>query len=215
MDLKYYNSYVEVDLDVIRSNIEKVKKHIGPNVGMIPVDKGNAYGMGTVPIARMLTQDFGADIISVAQIYEAAQIREAGMKDVEILIMGGIPFHAMPYAVQYRVQLPLFNKESALALSKAARDAGVARVEAQIKVETGLNRIGVRPGQPMQELLECIKQCGNIDVVGCFTHFAHSTDYNNPFAKEQLACFKEGVAQIKADGWNLRPLLQHRRYHLV
>ena len=204
MDLRYYNSYVEVDLDVIRSNIEKVKKHIGPDLGMIPVDKGNAYGMGTVPIARMLTQDFGADIISVAQIYEAAQIREAGMKDLEILIMGGIPFHAMPYAIQYRVQLPLFNKESVLALSKAARDAGVARVEAQIKVETGLNRIGVRPGQPMQELLDCIKQCGNIDIVGCFTHFAHATDYNNPFAKQQLECFKEGVAQIKADGWKLR-----------
>ena len=178
MDLKYYNSYAEVDLDVLRDNFAKVKAHIGPSQGFIPVVKGNAYGMGTLPIARMLIEDCGVTVLGNAQIFEAAQIREAGYEDVDILIMGAAPFHAIPYAVKYRLQLPLFNKECALALSKAARDQGVSRIEAQIKVETGLNRIGARPGQQLAELLDCIRECGNIEIVGCFTHFAHSTEYN-------------------------------------
>ena len=37
MDLKYYNSYAEVDLDVLRDNFAKVKAHIGPSQGFIPV----------------------------------------------------------------------------------------------------------------------------------------------------------------------------------
>ena len=200
MDLKYYNSYAEVDLDAIRDNFAKVQAHIGPNQGQIPVIKGNAYGMGTLPIARTMIEDCGVGIVGNAQIVEAAQIREAGYKDVDILIMGGAPFHAIPYAVTYRLQLPLFNKESVLALSKAARDQGVSRVEAQIKVETGLNRIGARPGQQLAELLDCIRECGNIEIVGCFTHFSTSTAYNDPFTLEQYGRFEEGVAQIKAAG---------------
>ena len=39
MDLKYYNSYAEVDLDVLRDNFAKVKAHIGPSQGFIPVVK--------------------------------------------------------------------------------------------------------------------------------------------------------------------------------
>ncbi len=202
MDLKYYNSYAEVDLDVLRDNFAKVKAHIGPSQGFIPVVKGNAYGMGTLPIARMLIEDCGVTVLGNAQIFEAAQIREAGYEDVDILIMGAAPFHAIPYAVKYRLQLPLFNKECALALSKAARDQGVSRIEAQIKVETGLNRIGARPGQQLAELLDCIRECGNIEIVGCFTHFAHSTEYNNPFTEEQYQLFVQGAEQIKAAGWS-------------
>ncbi len=202
MDLKYYNSYAEVDLDAIRDNVAKVQAHIGPKQGFIPVVKGNAYGMGTVPIARMLVEDCGIKVLADAQAFEAIQVREAGMKDVDILILGGAPEHVVPYAVQYRMILPLFTKESVLALSKAARDQGVSKVEAQIKIETGLNRIGARPGDQLAALLECIRECGNIEIVGCFTHFAHSTEYDNAFTEQQYKEFVKGVEQIKAAGWN-------------
>ena len=52
MELKYYNSYLEVDLDVIRENLRKAQRHLAP-AGIIPVCKGDALGMGAVPVARV------------------------------------------------------------------------------------------------------------------------------------------------------------------
>ena len=92
-----------------------------------------------------------------------------------------------------------------LALSKAEKDAGVASVEAQIKIETGLNRIGVRPGKDLEALVAAIRECGNIEIVCCFTHFSHSTEVNNQFTDEQYSVFAQGVEQLKALGYtNMR-----------
>ena len=54
MNLEHYNSYLEVDLGKIRRNVERIHRHIGPGRGMIPVVKGNAYGLGTVEVARLM-----------------------------------------------------------------------------------------------------------------------------------------------------------------
>lgn len=197
MNLEHYGSYVYVDLEKIESNVRKIQAHIGEGVGMIPVVKGNAYGLGTVPVARVLAK-CGIKLIANAHILEAIDIRKNNI-DVDLLIIGALPPHAIKYAPLYDIQLTVFNVETARLYSEECHKAGKRGI-VHIKLETGLGRIGVVPGPDLDILLDEIEKLGNLDVVGVFTHYATAAIYNSPYAFRQYEIFKEGLAQIRARG---------------
>lgn len=198
----FYNAYFKVDTEKIVQNFYKVQNYIGPDTGIIPVIKGNCYGYGLVPMAKLFAERCGVQLIANAAMYEAVQLRLNGV-NCDILIIGGIPQHLLRGAVEYDLQVPLFESVTAVKLNKMAADAG-KRIKVHIKLETGMNRLGVRPGPDLEALLSLVKSLENLEVVGAYTHFATSTaDYDDPFAWEQFAKFKEGVAQIEAGGIEL------------
>ena len=94
-ELEHYNSYLEVDLGAIARNVERVRRHIGSKHGIIPVVKGNAYGLGTVEVARLLAERCGVQLIANAHVLESMQIRQAGV-DADLMILGALPPHAIP-----------------------------------------------------------------------------------------------------------------------
>ena len=102
MNLELYNSYLEIDFRKMRGSVEKVLAAIGPNMGIIPVVKADAYGQGIAKIVEFLVKNYGVKTVACAQVYEAARIREAGFTDLDIIVMGAAPAHIMPYAVQHR-----------------------------------------------------------------------------------------------------------------
>ena len=55
---------------------------------VIPVLKSDAYGLGLVPVARILEKSPAVRMMAVAQVLEGAALREAGIK-TEILVLGG------------------------------------------------------------------------------------------------------------------------------
>lgn len=197
MDLGIYNSYMEIDLSAMTRSYYKVKDFIGEGVGIIPVIKGNAYGHGTVELARYYAQSFDTQMIAVSQLIEAVEIRQAGLRDVDLLVMGGLLPRQMTAAVENDIQFALFSVDSARALSEVGRSTGrVPRV--QIKIETGMNRIGIRPGQPLDELLDVIAGLGNIEITGFFTHYATATLKDEPFVAVQYEEFRKALAQAEA-----------------
>lgn len=198
MDLEHYNSYVKVDLGAIQRNVERIKAHIGPGHGMIPVVKGNAYGLGTVAVARTLAERCGIGLIANAHVLESIQIREAGI-DVDLMILGALPPHAIPYAPRYDIQLTVFNGETVRLLSAACRKEGKLG-KVHIKLETGLGRIGVKPGPDLERLLDEIERAGNLEIVGAFTHYATATQQQSQYAKGQFALFQQGMEQLYARG---------------
>lgn len=197
------NSYFKVDTSKIVENYFKVKKYVGDDVGIIPVLKGNAYGYGLVPLAKILEERCQVEILANSAVCEAVQLRNAGVK-CEIVIVGGIPLHLIPATVKYNLQVPIFEKASANNLNEAAEEAGV-KMKVHIKTETGMNRLGVKPGPPLSELLSYLTTLKNIEIVGAYTHFATSTaDYYDDFAIEQHRIFQLGVEQIKEQGIELK-----------
>ena len=194
------SAYMEVDLDAIRHNLDTLLRHIGPGCALIPVVKANAYGLGDVRIARLLTEEYHVGLLAVSGVFEAVKLRRAGFDKVSILSMSGAQPHAVSAAVAHDVQPALFSEEAALALSVEARKQGRGRVQAQIKIETGFNRVGVKPGEALERLLRRISDAGNIEITGVFTHYATATESGNPFAYAQLARFNEGLAQVRAAG---------------
>ncbi|MCL2548391.1 MAG: alanine racemase [Symbiobacteriaceae bacterium] len=200
-EIGFCNSYLEVNLDAIAENLRKTRRHIGPGVDLIPVLKGNAYGLGLVEIARFLVSSCEVTQIGNAQVFESLSIREAGI-ECDLMVIGGVPFNNIPAVVNHDLITPAYEEEYLRLLdAEAARCGKKARVE--IKVETGLNRIGVWPGESMDHLLDLLATLEHLQVIGAFTHFAEADAVDKSFTREQLAVFREGVQQIKARGYEL------------
>lgn len=198
----YCNSYFKVDTNKVVENFLKVKAYIGDKTDIIPVLKGNCYGYGLVPMAKLYTERCNVKLVANSAIYEAVQLRDAGITS-DILIVGGIPQHLLSAVVDYDLQMPIFEEVTAQKVNDLAKAAGKV-VKAHIKIETGMNRLGVRTGGNLHKLLSILKTMSNIKVVGAYSHFATSTaDYYDPFAVEQFEKFQVGVDQIKAAGFDL------------
>ena len=198
-----YNSYLEIDLDTIRDNINKIRAYTGgPEV--LPVVKSNAYGLGTVAVANWLVGHCGIRFIGVARVFEACQILNSGCRPEDILVIGPVPAFSIPVAVEKGLQIPLFRKEDVKRFSEEAERQHKGKVKAHIKIETGMNRIGVHPGEELDELLEFIQSRGNITVDGVFTHFATADRANagagNDYTRLQFERFKEALAQVRSAG---------------
>ena len=190
-----YNSYMEIDFRIMEKNLEKVRKHLGGKE-IIPVIKCNAYGFGIGPMARFYVERQNAGILAVSQLVEAFDVRNAGLTDVDILIMGGVLGRQIPYAVECGAQIALYDTRTAERLSEAAR-ARNKRAAVHVKIETGLERIGVRPGAPLEALLDRIEELGNIEIVCTFSHFSNAELIDDPTVMKQFDAYKQATAQVE------------------
>ncbi|MCL2564186.1 MAG: alanine racemase [Defluviitaleaceae bacterium] len=201
IEIDIYNSYLEVDLGQIKRNVEKIKAGIGADTDIIGVVKGNANGMGLVEVGKHLVENCGIKILGCASVFEGVTLRDAGV-DGEILVMGGIPCHIAAAVVKYGLQTPAYDMEYLKLLDIEAEKAG-KKALVHIKVETGLNRIGVKPGDDMEALCSFLKSLNHIKVCGIFTHFIQSGNPDKTVTYEQMDKFSKAVSQVKAHGFEL------------
>jgi len=195
-----YNSYLEIDMDELCNNISKIRKGIGKGVDIMAVLKGDAYGMGLVTIGRHLAENCGIKTFACAQTREAVQLRTQANFSGDILVMGGVPFHNIPHIVEWQLHSPAYNHQYLTLLNDEAQ-AQNKTAAVHIKVETGLNRVGVWPGKQLDDLCLLLKSLDNIVVAGAFTHFVESEIADKTSTYEQLCLFKDGLEQIRNHGF--------------
>lgn len=197
-----HNSYLEIDLKTLSANVEKIRKGIGPKVDIIAVVKGNAYGMGIKEIAKHLDTDCGIQTFGVATTNEGIDLRDGGIKK-EILVMGGVPYHNISDMVAHDLHSAVYDIKYLELLNEEAKKAGkIAQVH--IKIETGLNRVGVLCGKQLDELCEFLKGLSNVKVVGIFTHFYQSEVKDKSATHEQFKKFKTALAQARGHGFEFK-----------
>jgi len=196
------NSYLEIDLGEISRNIEKIRTGIGTDMDIIAVLKGNAYGTGLVPVGSFMHKHCGIKTFACAQTFEAVQLRETGI-DCDIMVMGGVPFHNIPAVVKYDIQTPAYNSEYLVRLNQEA-NIQQKTASVQIKIETGLNRIGVLPGKHTDDLCDLIDSLEYIKVTGAYTHFTESERPDKTPSHKQLKLFKTALEQIKKHEYKLK-----------
>lgn len=199
MSFVCYNSYLEVDLGILRENFRSIRCAIPKDTALIPVLKGDAYGFGAVEVAKTLCTEGSVQTIALAQVGEALELRNAGI-NCDLLVLGAFPPEQISLAVANDLMLTMFRPDTARAVNAEAGKQG-RKIGIHIKIETGLNRIGVRPGKPLDELLDVLKTMDNLEVRGVFTHFSCGEEFDSPVAKAQFALFSGAVEQVHAAGW--------------
>jgi len=192
------NSYLLVDLEQVRRNARTILASLPAGAGLIPVLKDDGYGLGQVPVGRALSSLPQVELLAVAHVSEGVALRQAGIQK-EILIMGGVPSHLLPAAVEHRLTPAVGRLGLVPALAGLARSAG-RRISVQIKIETGLHRIGLCPGGELEKLMDELRQAGDaVRVTGAFTHFADLSDQER--TRRQYRDFLAGTEQLAAGGF--------------
>ena len=202
MELGMYNSYLEIDFEKMKESYRKVQAAAGRRE-VIPVMKANAYGIGLAPMADFLVHHMGAKVLAVAQTVEGVRLRQAGFQSPDIMLLGPAPEHAVPYGVENRLMLPVFRRENALMVEKAAARLGT-KARVQIKINTGMNRIGVTQGEALAEFLQVLKTLPHVEVAGIFTHFVNATYTDDPQTPAAYEAFVRAVEQVRAAGFEPR-----------
>lgn len=157
--------------------------------------KADAYGHGLIPVSKRLVS-CGVNSLGVASIDEGVRLREAGI-GLPILILGLILKKDIDPVFRYNLTVTVCDEELAFALNNKAKRYGKA-VNAHIKVDTGMGRIGVLP-KGAQALVEKIKRLKFINIEGIFTHFAFA-DMDQDFTVYQINLFNNLIRNLNKAG---------------
>jgi len=185
--IKGYSSWIEIDLEAITHNLQQVRERT-ENRPIIPCVKSNAYGHGVVPIvAHMMEQ--GIEMVLVAKLYEAMQLREAGL-DVGIVSIDPL-FSDADYAkvVEQGITQTIYQPEPARRLNTAAEKAGKI-TPVWVKVDTGLGRVGVRWSEAV-DFIKKIDDYPYLRLTGIFSTMSEADELDRKQVQRILDIEKE------------------------
>lgn len=119
----------------------------------------------------------GAIGITCAKIGEAEVMAAAGIKDILIAypISGEIKIRRLQKLLEKNVELKVAvdSLEQLKCLQRGFEDSPFV-LEVWIKINSGLNRCGARPGKEVVELAQAIVFLSKLRLGGVFTHAGHS-----------------------------------------
>lgn len=188
-------AYIAVDLAAIRSNVARMSAHLGEKTGIYAVIKCDGYGHGAVPIGKALEDMACVRGFAVATAGEALTLRENGIRK-PILIIGYCFKEDYEPLINAQIELTVFDEESINTLEQCARQLE-QRVRIHIMVDTGMNRLGLRPDDAGMELVKKAAAAKHLQLEGIFTHFARADETDKTAAREQWHHFKRFVRQVE------------------
>lgn len=171
-DLLMRNTWIEVNLSNLEYNLSQARRMLRPGTKIAGVIKANAYGHGSIHIAKTLIEN-NVDMLAVACLTEAIEIRRH-YSDIPILVMGYTSNDKLKFAVQNNITLTIFSLDQAIRLSEIGELLN-KEVTIHIKIETGFNRLGLKIDSNTINIIEKIYNVKNIKLEGIFTHFALKT----------------------------------------
>lgn len=195
----FATSCIELSQSALRRNIRFIKKHLGPDVRLSSVVKGNAYGHGIREFVPM-AEKCGVRHFSVFSAAEALVALRNLTQDSEIMIMGDVANEAMHWVLENNISFYVFDMDRLVRALDAATKLGIpARIH--LEVETGLNRTGLA-GKELQEAVDLLQKHPRKFVVeGVCTHYAGAESVGNYYRiQRQIEAFGNLSKWLKNHG---------------
>ena len=171
-----------VRLGAIAENLS-VAERLAPQSKIMAVIKANAYGHGAVEVARGL-QATTAAAFAVAFIDEAVQLRDAGITRPILILQGASADSDVVEAAEKDFCLMLYSRQQV----ESVLGANIGSpVQVWIKVDTGMNRLGLSPGE-LEDVFAALSVSKNVGpgMVMC-SHLACADDPNSPMTLQQVS----------------------------
>ena len=160
--------WAEVDLSQLVQNYKNALAHLSAPTQLICVLKADAYGLGLPMVARRLYRE-GQRFFAVASYNEAEQLRRE-VPDSEVLILGLCGKAQLKKAIAAGMLITVFSEGYAKTVAEAALEAGKP-ARAHVKIETGLNRLGMNPAEAADVIARMLAD-HRVQLEGLFTHLA-------------------------------------------
>ncbi len=187
------NTELFVDINAIENNIGIIKK-ITSGKKICAVVKANAYGHGDVVVANTLLKN-NIEWLAVSSIEEGISLREQGILNARILVMGGNYKDCLKEIIHYKLTPSLFSIDSLLSLAERLNE----ELLIHLKIDTGMSRLGVKL-EDTSELIRIVNSHKSFKVEGVFTHLANADLSNNEKNRVQLETFEIVLAKLKQGG---------------
>lgn len=177
-------TYLEIDLNNFRYNIEQIKNMVGENVGIMPVLKANAYGTHINKNLEILNE---FNIVAVATVDEGVTLRKIGYQK-EIFVLNQ-PFETeIGKIIDNDITVGISSIGFLEKLKMSNR-----KINVHVEIGTGMGRTGINPYR-VEEYLSLFSE--NIKVQGIYTHFS-SAECDDEYTKKQLKSFNIAVDKAK------------------
>jgi alanine racemase len=182
-----------VNVAAIERNCERLQTQLRPATAVCAVVKADGYGHGAVQSAHAALAG-GASWLAVADDREARELRDAGLRDTRVLIMGALSPVELEGALAADADVVVWNEEYLGAVAAA----GGGRVH--VKFDSGMGRLGTRDPEEASRVAAAARQTPGVQLAGVMTHFATADDLKDDgFFASQLAVFTRWARTVKAE----------------
>ncbi|MBF0590407.1 MAG: alanine racemase [Magnetococcales bacterium] len=178
-------TWLKVDLSALRHNYLQARNASAATVETWPVIKADGYGVGAVAVARTLIRA-GADGFCVAMVEEAEALRIAGI-DAPLVVMSSITAASAERIVAAKAHAFISDIGVAKALAHHGLESHPTPI--YLKVNTGMGRLGVEPGE-VDDLLKELARYPSLRVMGLVSHLACADQPEHPENGRQIALFQ-------------------------
>ena len=187
------DAWVEINLENLAQNVCAIKKCIPSDKKLMAIVKADAYGHGAQMLAQTMLAS-GVDAFGVSSVDEGLDLREAKIK-APILVVGAVPVWAIETATKNDITISIFDNSHIKACKEVYERTGI-KPTVHVKIDTGMNRIGVRAEQAVDFINE-VQKADFLNFEGIFTHLAAAEEFE--YAKEQINCWEDIISQINTE----------------
>ncbi|MBQ7114773.1 MAG: alanine racemase [Clostridia bacterium] len=194
------SSWLEIDLDALRFNVEYIRSFMKPETKMLIAVKGNAYGHGAVRCSKLF-EEMGVEYLGVAIPEEGVELRKAGIK-LPILIFGYTFNDSYDLLFDYDLVPNVFTMGQAEELNVLAAEKG-KKLRIHVSVDTGLSRLGFSYDDKTVDTILAVTKMENLYVEGIFSMFASAYGENDEYAEMQFDRFMTVCNALQEKGVNI------------
>ena len=178
----------------LRHNICMLRTLMQDSCKIMAVVKADAYGHGAPAISSVLNEE-GIFDFAVATIEEGIVLRESGISG-NILIFGATDPKQVRKLRKYRLTQTVVSKEYAQRLNQKK-----IHVNVQIKIDTGMHRLGLEADHP--EAVQKLFNLKYLNITGIYTHLCVSDsllEENVEYTLEQIEKIERLIGILSAAG---------------
>ncbi|MDJ0960313.1 MAG: alanine racemase [Acidimicrobiia bacterium] len=193
-------SWIEIDVDAIKSNARVMSAAIAP-AALCAVVKADGYGHGDVPSAEAALAG-GASWLAVALVEEGVRLREAGI-EAPILLLSEPADGDTASIVRWNLHPTVYTPEFADALGEAV--GASTDYPVHLKLNTGMHRVGVDPVNAFS-LARKVAGDPRLTLEGLWTHFAVAEE-DVEYTRRQTVSLLRFRETLAAEG--IEPVIVH------
>ncbi|MGB7567472.1 MAG: alanine racemase [Chitinivibrionales bacterium] len=182
-EIPLFSPYVEISLDNLIHNLNQIKNSAPDSMAIMAVIKDNAYGCGSVMVARAL-EAHQVRFFAVANPGEARALRTADIRS-PILVLGDSGPEEMRWGAKANVRFALND----LADLQIWNNLGCP-VLFHANIDTGMGRLGIALSET-PALINILKSSPQLTCEGVFTHLANADGSDTGTISRQLAHFRK------------------------
>jgi alanine racemase len=194
LEQKIHQTYLEINLNAIRHNINVYQRHLHKGVKLMGMVKAFGYGSGSYEIAGLL-QHMGIDYLGVAYADEGVELRKAGIH-IPIMVMN-TEEAGFDHIIKYNLAPELYSFNILRSFTQYLAEKSIASHPVHLKIETGMHRLGFEQND-IGPLCTFLQQHPALKITSVFSHLSAAGEaQHDGFTQDQADLLLTATSAIE------------------